>query len=187
MGLRSSIFINDNLCAYYIKLWAKYKKLWDNKFIHRFWVSYGLIKIKVSESSQIIGHKCIQIQESKIHLLFSSIAIFCFIILFLSKKIQNLTCLYRSIFLLTILYSSLAVQVKKYVWAVILKPIQILRKKIFFWICHWNFNSITALVYVKMSLSKTYITAHKMDIICLLKTYLDSSVQPVNENLEILG
>ena len=38
-----------------------------------------------------------------------------------------------------------------------------------------------------MSLSKTYITAHKMDIICLLKTYLDSSVQPVNENLEILG
>ena len=112
MGLRSSIFINDNLCAYYIKLWAKYKKLWDNKFIHRFWVSYGLIKIKVSESSQIIGHKCIQIQESKIHLLFSSIAIFCFIILFLSKKIQNLTCLYRSIFLLTILYSSLAVQVK---------------------------------------------------------------------------
>ena len=112
MGLRSSILINDSLCAYYIKLWAKCKKLWDNKFIHRFWVSYGLIKIKVSESSQIIGHKCIQIQESKIHLLFSSIAIFCFIILFLSKKIQNLTCLYRSIFLLTILYSSLAVQVK---------------------------------------------------------------------------
>ena len=51
MGISSPIFINDSLCAYYKKLWAKCKKLWLNKYIHRFWVSYGLIKIKVSESS----------------------------------------------------------------------------------------------------------------------------------------
>ena len=27
------------------------KRLWMNKFVHGFWVSYGLIKVKVSESS----------------------------------------------------------------------------------------------------------------------------------------
>ena len=51
MGIGSPIFINDSLCAYYKKLWAKCKKLWINKYRHGFWVSYGLIKFKVSESS----------------------------------------------------------------------------------------------------------------------------------------
>ena len=51
MGISSPIFINDSLCAYYEKLWAKCKKLWLNKHIHGFWVSYGLTKIKVSENS----------------------------------------------------------------------------------------------------------------------------------------
>ena len=51
MGISSPIFINDSLCAYYKKLWAKCKKLWLNKYIYGFWVLYGLIKIKVSESS----------------------------------------------------------------------------------------------------------------------------------------
>ena len=58
MGINNSIFINDSQCAYYKKLWAKSKRMWMNKFIHGFWVSYGLIKIKVSESSTpcIITH-----------------------------------------------------------------------------------------------------------------------------------
>ena len=54
MGIGSPIFINGSLCAYYKKLWAKCKKLWLNKYIHEFWVSYGFRKvseIKVSESS----------------------------------------------------------------------------------------------------------------------------------------
>ena len=50
MDISSPIFINDSLFAYYKNLWAKYKKLGHDKYIHRFWVSYGLIKIKVSES-----------------------------------------------------------------------------------------------------------------------------------------
>ena len=37
--------------AYHKKLWAECKRMWMNKFIHGFWVSYGLVKIKVSESS----------------------------------------------------------------------------------------------------------------------------------------
>ena len=51
MGVGSPVFINDSLCAYYKKFWAKCKKLLINKYIHGFWVSYGLIKIKVSGSS----------------------------------------------------------------------------------------------------------------------------------------
>ena len=51
MDISSPIFINDSLCVYYKKLWAKCKKLWLNKYIHGFWVSYGLIKIMVSERS----------------------------------------------------------------------------------------------------------------------------------------
>ena len=39
--------------------------------------------------------------------------------------------------------------------------------------------------YPKVSLLKDYITAHKMDIICLSETYLDSSIQSDNDNLEI--
>ena len=50
MGISSPLFINDSLYAYYKKLWAKCKKLWLNKYIYGFWVSYGSIKIKESES-----------------------------------------------------------------------------------------------------------------------------------------
>ena len=34
MGIRSPIFINDSLCAYYKKLWDKCKKLWLNIYIY---------------------------------------------------------------------------------------------------------------------------------------------------------
>ena len=43
VGKSSPVFINDSLCVYYKKLWSKCKKLWDNKYILGFWVSYGLI------------------------------------------------------------------------------------------------------------------------------------------------
>ena len=52
MGILSPIFSNSNLCAYYKKLWAKCKGFCLSKYLHGFWVSYGLIKIiKVSETS----------------------------------------------------------------------------------------------------------------------------------------
>ena len=51
MVINNSDFINDSLRAYYKMLWAKRKRMWMNKFIHGFWVSYGFININVSESS----------------------------------------------------------------------------------------------------------------------------------------
>ena len=38
-----------------------------------------------------------------------------------------------------------------------------------------------------MFLPKAYITVHKFDIICLSETYLDSSAQTDDDNLEIAG
>ena len=56
-----------------------------------------------------------------------------------------------------------------------------------FSICHWNLNSITAHGYAKVSLLKASITTHKMDMICLSETYLESTTQSDNYNLEIPG
>ena len=52
-----------------------------------------------------------------------------------------------------------------------------------FSICHWNLNSICAHKFAKLSLLRGYVSVHKFDIICLLETYLDSSID--DESLEI--
>ena len=36
LGVNTSVYINDSLCIYYKKLWAKCKKLHDNKLIYAF-------------------------------------------------------------------------------------------------------------------------------------------------------
>ena len=54
-------------------------------------------------------------------------------------------------------------------------------------ICHWNVNSISAHNYTKLFLIKTYMSIHKFDMTCLLKTYLDSSTTSDDDNLEISG
>ena len=53
--------------------------------------------------------------------------------------------------------------------------------------CLWDFNSITTHGYVKLSLLKAYITAHKIDIIYLSESYHDSAIQLYDDNLEIPG
>ena len=54
-------------------------------------------------------------------------------------------------------------------------------------ICHWNLNSIVAHNFIKVALLKTYLSIHEMDIMCLSKTYLDSSVAVDDNNLQIPG
>ena len=43
------------------------------------------------------------------------------------------------------------------------------------------------IIFIKISLLKTYIATHKVDIICLSETYLDSSISNDDENSEIPG
>ena len=54
-------------------------------------------------------------------------------------------------------------------------------------ICHWNLNSISAHNDVKLSLLRAYLAFHNFDITCLSKTYLNSSISPDDERLEISG
>ena len=56
-----------------------------------------------------------------------------------------------------------------------------------FSVSHWNLNSIYAHNFAKIFLLKTYVAIHKFDIICLLETYLDSSIPTNNDNLDIDG
>ena len=54
-----------------------------------------------------------------------------------------------------------------------------------FSICHWNLNSITAPSYLKISLLRAYISQHSFDVVCISKTYLDSTTALDDENLAI--
>ena len=54
-------------------------------------------------------------------------------------------------------------------------------------ICHWNLNSLSSHMYKKVSLLSAFISVHKLDIICLSETYLNSKTSPGDDNLEILG
>ena len=56
-----------------------------------------------------------------------------------------------------------------------------------FSVCHWNFNSIAALNYANVFFLKAYIAVYKFDIICISRTYLDTSITSDDDNLEILG
>ena len=56
-----------------------------------------------------------------------------------------------------------------------------------FYFCHWNLNSIAAHNFSKLSLLEAYNVEHKFDIICLLETFLDSSIPSNDERLYMNG
>ena len=51
--------------------------------------------------------------------------------------------------------------------------------------CHWNLNSIAAHNFSKLSLLEAYNVQHKFDMICLLETFLDSSIPTNDERLNM--
>ena len=54
-------------------------------------------------------------------------------------------------------------------------------------ICHCTLNSIAAHNFIKIALLKAYLSVHKMDIVCLSETLLDSSISTDDDNLQIPG
>ena len=56
-----------------------------------------------------------------------------------------------------------------------------------FSICHWNLSSLTIHSYMKTSLLRTYLSLNRLDVLCLFRTFLDSSALSENRNLEIPG
>ena len=53
--------------------------------------------------------------------------------------------------------------------------------------CHWNLNRISAHSFIKISLLKTYIATHKLHVISLSETYLDSIISNDDDNWEFPG
>ena len=51
-GVNNPVFINS-LCSYHKMLWRTCKKLWSNKYIHAFWVSYGILRLKLTVSGRV--------------------------------------------------------------------------------------------------------------------------------------
>ena len=51
----------------------------------------------------------------------------------------------------------------------------------------WNLNSLTARDYIKIFLLQACISQHNYDIICLLITFLDSSIQSDDKRIKIDG
>ena len=54
-------------------------------------------------------------------------------------------------------------------------------------ICHWNLNGIAAHNYAKLFLLKAYTTVCKFHVVCISRTYFDSSIASDGGNLEISG
>ena len=52
---------------------------------------------------------------------------------------------------------------------------------------HWNFKSITAHIFSKLTLLEAHNMNHNFDNICLSQTYLYSSIQHVNKRLHLNG
>ena len=51
--------------------------------------------------------------------------------------------------------------------------------------CHWNLNSLPAHNFSKVWLLKAYNAIYQYDVICLSKTYLDSSILSDHVSLEL--
>ena len=54
-------------------------------------------------------------------------------------------------------------------------------------ICHWNPNGLMAHNFIKVSLLQTLVLTNGYDIICLIETFLDSSVENDDDRISIPG
>ena len=54
-------------------------------------------------------------------------------------------------------------------------------------ICHWNLNSIMADEYSKVSEISAFLDSHRFDIFCISESFLDSSIDDEDLELEISG
>ena len=54
-------------------------------------------------------------------------------------------------------------------------------------ICYWNFSSISAHNFIKLSLLRPYIAIDKFDVVCLSETYLSASISNDDDSLEVPG
>ena len=54
-------------------------------------------------------------------------------------------------------------------------------------ICHWNLNGLAAQDFIKVLLIEVFITTSNIDVVCLSKTFLDSTLADDDVNIQING
>ena len=57
----------------------------------------------------------------------------------------------------------------------------------YFKICHWNLNSLPTDNFVKVPHLQAYAITHNIDIICLSKTFLNSSYSSDDQRIQLSG
>ena len=53
IGVKNPVFLNDSLSSYYKMLWRKCEKPISNKYIHAFWVSNGILRLKLTAGRRV--------------------------------------------------------------------------------------------------------------------------------------
>ena len=53
--------------------------------------------------------------------------------------------------------------------------------------CHWNLNGLAAHDFTKVPLIEAFISTHNFDILCLSETFVDSTIDLNDENINIDG
>ena len=53
--------------------------------------------------------------------------------------------------------------------------------------CHWNLNGLAAHDFIKVPLVETFITSNNFNLVCLSKTFLDSTIPNDDVNIQIKG
>ena len=53
--------------------------------------------------------------------------------------------------------------------------------------CYWNLNGLGTHDFIKVPLTEAFLSTHNFDILCLSETFLDSTIDLNNENINIDG
>ena len=53
--------------------------------------------------------------------------------------------------------------------------------------CHWNLNGLAAHDFIKVRLIEAFVSTHSFDILCLSETFLDSTIDFNDENINSNG
>ena len=53
--------------------------------------------------------------------------------------------------------------------------------------CHWNLNGLAAHDFIKVPLIEAFVSTHNFDILCLSETFLDSTIDLNDDNINIDG
>ena len=163
----------------------------NSRYLIRFRNSYQHVKCHLNDidiAFSVISFSCSILTTISIFFLSLSLGIFvCHTIkIFLFSRFRKIKGVFVSIFVFTFFVSFLS---RKLLLSGDIETNPGPRRNLsnHFTICHWNLNSISAHNFAKVQLLKAYLAVHKLHIVYLSETYLNSSLPFDDDNLDIPG